>query len=107
MGKTKKVGITGRFGSRYGRKTKMRLKEVETLYRGKKYECPNCRAVRVKRVSTAVWQCLKCGLKFAGGAYMPFPPIEAIKLEGAKIVPVSEFKKAQEEEKPEENVGAE
>ncbi len=100
MGKTKKVGTTGRFGARYGRKTKMRLKEVEALYRSKKYECPNCRAVRVKRVSTAIWQCIKCGLKFAGGAYMPFPPLEAIKLEsGAKIVPVTEYKKEQEEVK--------
>ena len=97
MGKTKKVGITGRFGPRYGRKTKMQVKEVEALYREKKYECPSCRAVRVKRVSTAIWECQKCGLKFAGGAYMPFPPIEAIKLEGAKIVPVVAYQKEQEQ----------
>ena len=104
MGKTKKVGITGRFGPRYGRKTKMQVKEVEALYRGRKYECPSCRALRVTRVSTAIWKCAKCGVKFAGGAYMPFPPTEAIKLEaGAKIAPATEYKK----EMPEENAGVE
>ena len=96
MGRTKKVGITGRFGARYGRKTKLRIKEIEEQYRNKKYECPNCKAIKVKRVSTAIWQCLKCGVKFAGGAYIPFPPVEAIKAEG-KIVKVETFKKAKEE----------
>ncbi len=96
MGRTKKVGITGRFGSRYGRKIKLRVKEIEEQYRTKKYECPNCKAIRVKRISTAIWQCLKCKVKFAGGAYIPFPPVEAVKTEG-KIVKVEEFKKEKEE----------
>ncbi len=94
MAKTKKSGIVGRFGARSGRKVKLRVKEIEEQYRVKKYECPNCKAFKVKRVSTAIWQCLKCGVKFAGGAYIPFPAVEAIKAEG-KIVSVVEFKKEQ------------
>jgi len=76
--RTKKVGSTGRFGPRYGRKIRALAGEVELKVR-QKYKCPGCGAVKVKRVSTAIWQCRRCGLKFAGGAYTPSTPAAAVK----------------------------
>jgi large subunit ribosomal protein L37Ae len=68
--RTKKVGSSGRFGARYGRKIKLNIKKTEQSQR-KKYRCPDCRAQKIQRVSAGVWSCRKCGLTFAGGAYNP------------------------------------
>lgn len=70
MSKTKKVGIAGKFGSRYGFTVRRRLAEVEVKVR-QKYECPNCGAVKLRRIGTSIWQCKRCGTKFAGRAYAP------------------------------------
>ena len=35
----------------------------------KKYNCPTCSRVSIKRLSSGVWACLKCKTKFASGAY--------------------------------------
>jgi large subunit ribosomal protein L37Ae len=70
MGKTRKVGTTGRFGTRYGVSLRRRIKEIETGVRSN-HVCPACESKKVKRVSAGVWSCRKCGHKFAGGAYSP------------------------------------
>ena len=70
MPRTKKVGPTGRLGPRYGTKVRKLVLEVERKLR-RSYKCPSCGAVRVKRVSTSIWQCGRCGTKFAGAAYSP------------------------------------
>ena len=67
---TKKVGSTGRFGPRYGTKIRKLALEIERKVR-QKYRCPGCGALRVKRVGTSLWQCRRCGVKFAGAAYSP------------------------------------
>lgn len=36
---------------------------------GKSYKCPSCSRIGVNRVSSGVWQCRKCGKKFASGAF--------------------------------------
>ena len=36
-----------------------------------KHVCPSCGHNRVKRVGTSIWQCGKCNIRFAGGAYFP------------------------------------
>ncbi len=70
MGRTKKVGTTGRFGARYGRGVKVAVKKIEEKQR-KKYKCPECKKLSLKRVAAGIWECKKCGTKLAGGAYVP------------------------------------
>lgn len=73
MAKTKKVGVAGKFGPRYGFTLRKRLAEVESKMK-QRYPCPSCGAVKVKRISTAIWQCRRCSVKFAGGTYTPTTP---------------------------------
>ncbi|MBN1159945.1 MAG: 50S ribosomal protein L37Ae [Candidatus Diapherotrites archaeon] len=68
--KTKKVGPTGKFGSRYGLKIRKRYKAIDLLQRAS-HVCPQCGAKKVKRESTSIFVCGKCGHRFAGGAYIP------------------------------------
>jgi large subunit ribosomal protein L37Ae len=67
---TRKTGLAGGFGARYGTVTRRRYISVVTGLRSK-HECPRCMFKTVKRWSVGVWHCRKCGLKFAGGAYTP------------------------------------
>ena len=68
--RTKKVGSVGRFGARYGVRAKTRVKNVEDSQKIK-HICPSCGHQKVRRISTSIWQCSKCNIKFAGGAYNP------------------------------------
>jgi large subunit ribosomal protein L37Ae len=64
----KKLGSAGRFGARYGRKTKRRLLAVEKILKGK-HTCPFCKKLGVKRIASGIWYCKKCDSKYAGKAY--------------------------------------
>ena len=67
MAKSKKKDS---FGVRYGVKARSRVKEIEAkqkIY----HQCPKCGHRRVKRTDAGIWKCRKCGVKFAGGAYLP------------------------------------
>lgn len=70
MAKTKKVGVAGKFGVRYGKKIRDTYAGVHKIQKGK-HKCPNCRKPAVVRVSAGIWKCKKCGLKFSGKAYKP------------------------------------
>jgi len=70
VSRAKKVGPAGRLGPRYGTRVRKLVLEVERKLR-QRYRCPNCGAVKVKRVGTSIWQCRRCGAKFAGAAYSP------------------------------------
>jgi large subunit ribosomal protein L37Ae len=63
----------GRFGPRYGRFIRKRVVEVEELSKAT-HACPRCDQLAVKRKGTGIWECRKCGFKFAGGAYVPQTP---------------------------------
>ena len=70
MGRTKKVGITGRFGPRYGIRIRRKILEVE---KKKTKECPYCGRKQLKRVDSGIFECQKCKIKFTGGAYTLTP----------------------------------
>lgn len=63
-----KKSTVGRFGARYGAKIRQAVADIEAQ-RTKK--CPNCLKDGLKRVSAGIWECKKCGYKFAGKAYKP------------------------------------
>jgi len=63
-----KTGSINRFGARYGRTPKKRFGQIEVEQR-KLHKCPYCNRIKVKRVTTGIWQCRKCDAKFTGKAY--------------------------------------
>ncbi len=69
MPRTKKVGIAGKHGARYGLRVRKRNIEIGKLRKARK--CPKCLKPGLKRLSAGIWECRKCGLKFAGKAYKP------------------------------------
>lgn len=68
--KTKKVGISGSLGPRYGVRVRRRYREVMEE-RSRWHLCPRCHHASVKRVSSGIWRCRRCDFTFAGGAYRP------------------------------------
>jgi large subunit ribosomal protein L37Ae len=66
-------GSTGRFGPRYGRFIRKRVRDIEVISKAV-HTCPRCDTVSVKRRGTGIWECRKCSFKFAGGAYAPETP---------------------------------
>ena len=67
---TKKVGLTGKYGPRYGTKTKKIVLEIESRQKREKM-CPYCERPALKRLAAGIWYCKKCKTKFAGRAYFP------------------------------------
>jgi large subunit ribosomal protein L37Ae len=68
--KTKKVGASGRFGARYGKKIRANFAGVEQ-HKAEGWPCPSCLKNTVRRESAGVWECRSCGHRFAGKAYKP------------------------------------
>jgi large subunit ribosomal protein L37Ae len=75
MGHTKKVGTTGRFGPRYGSTIRKRVAEIESEQKAY-HKCPNCETRTLRRVAAGIWECKKCKMKYAGGAWKPFPSVK-------------------------------
>nr|WP_320161461.1 50S ribosomal protein L37ae [uncultured Methanoregula sp.] len=71
--KGKVTGSAGRFGCRYGRFVRKRVCDIEKISRAL-HRCPKCDMVSVARKGTGIWECRKCGYKFAGGTYVPVTP---------------------------------
>ena len=66
--KSKKAKSAGRFGARYGKRVRDKLVKVEVKQRVKQ-KCPFCEREGAKRLSKGVWECSKCGKKFASNNY--------------------------------------
>ncbi|MBI3587906.1 50S ribosomal protein L37ae [Candidatus Micrarchaeota archaeon] len=56
--------------SRYGVKTR-KLHAAAVRTSRAKHACPKCGKRSVRRDGYAVWHCLSCKVRFAGGAYSP------------------------------------
>ncbi|MHA2314274.1 MAG: 50S ribosomal protein L37ae [Candidatus Hermodarchaeia archaeon] len=70
MGRTKKAGRAGRFGARYGVTLRQRVAKIEANMK-MLHKCPSCQTKAVRRISTGIWTCRKCGHTYTGGAYVP------------------------------------
>ncbi|MFC4449142.1 MULTISPECIES: 50S ribosomal protein L37ae [Halorussus] len=68
-----RTGSAGRFGARYGRVARKRVAEIESDMNDD-HTCPECGTDDVDRQGTGIWQCGKCGYKYAGGTYRPETP---------------------------------
>ncbi|WP_456474211.1 50S ribosomal protein L37ae [Candidatus Pyrohabitans sp.] len=73
MGRTKKIGSAGKFGTRYGMRLRRKWVEIDRKQR-LRHICPVCQRHAVRRIASGIWKCRKCGAKFTGGAYVPQTP---------------------------------
>ena len=67
MAKTKIAGSAGRFGVRYGQSARRRTAAIEAKQK-KRQECLFCNG-RARRVSKGIWECDKCGKRFASNTF--------------------------------------
>ncbi len=70
MPRTKKVGASGKFGPRYGKRIKDRWMAINVVQK-QSHKCPKCLKPSLEREAAGIWKCSKCGLKLAGKAYKP------------------------------------
>lgn len=96
----KTVGTSGKYGPRYGTRTKKIVAAIESIQK-KPQECPYCERPALKRLAAGIWHCTKCNKKFAGGAY--FAKYAVSREVASAIVP--QKVKAPEMEKTAESVG--
>jgi len=68
--RTKKVGITGKYGTRYGASLRKTVKKME-ISQHAKYCCTFCGKDKMKRTSVGIWFCYdkSCRVTVAGGAW--------------------------------------
>ena len=70
MGKrTKKVGIVGKYGTRYGASLRKQVKKIE-IQQHATYTCHFCGKDSVRRQAVGIWSCRGCKMTMAGGAWV-------------------------------------
>ena len=57
--RTKKVGIVGKFGTRYGASLRKMVKKME-ITQHSRYTCTFCGKESMKRKAVGIWNCSKC-----------------------------------------------
>lgn len=67
--RTKKQGIVGKYGTRYGASLRKTIKKIE-ISQHSRYSCPFCAKDQVKRQAVGIWKCKSCRKVLAGGAYV-------------------------------------
>ncbi|KAK9762495.1 60S ribosomal protein L43 [Basidiobolus ranarum] len=66
--RTKKVGVVGKYGTRYGASLRKQVKKMEITQHAK-YTCTFCGKDSVKRQAVGIWKCGGCAKVMAGGAW--------------------------------------
>ncbi|KAJ0403221.1 hypothetical protein P43SY_000029 [Pythium insidiosum] len=74
--RTKKVGICGKYGTRYGASLRKVVKKIE-ISQHAKYNCAFCGKDSIKRTVVGIWKCKSCHKTMAGGAYLLNTPSAA------------------------------
>jgi len=74
--RTKKVGIVGKYGTRYGASLRKIAKKAEVSQHAK-YVCSFCGKSAVRRTAAGIWKCKGCRKVIAGGAYIISTPTAA------------------------------
>ncbi|KAL2044194.1 hypothetical protein N7G274_002899 [Stereocaulon virgatum] len=74
--RTKKVGVTGKYGTRYGASLRKQVKKME-ISQHARYTCTFCGKTTVKRHSVGIWSCRSCKKTVAGGAWTVSTPAAA------------------------------
>ena len=83
--RTKKVGPTGWMGARYGIRIRRRVIEIDRA-RARPAACPRCSTSTLGRVASGIFECRRCGTRFASNAYVfqaPPPIVRTEKEPGA------------------------
>merc|ERR1712102_154469 len=68
--RTKKVGVVGKYGTRYGASLRKIVKKMEVSQHSK-YLCTFCGKENMKRKAVGIWRCdvKNCRITVAGGAW--------------------------------------
>ncbi|KZS94319.1 ribosomal protein L37ae [Sistotremastrum niveocremeum HHB9708] len=66
--RTRKVGVTGKYGTRYGASLRKQVKKMEITQHAR-YTCTFCGKDSVKRSAVGIWNCHSCRKVIAGGAW--------------------------------------
>ena len=66
--RTKKAGICGKYGTRYGSSLRKVIKKMEVSQHSR-FLCDFCGKYAVKRTAVGIWECKPCHVVKAGGAY--------------------------------------
>ncbi|KXX83188.1 hypothetical protein MMYC01_200265 [Madurella mycetomatis] len=74
--RTKKVGISGKYGTRYGASLRKLVKKQEVSQHAR-YTCTFCGKDSVRRTAVGIWSCKSCKKTIAGGAYTVATPAAA------------------------------
>jgi len=80
--RTQKVGPTGWMGPRYGIRIRRRVVEIDRV-RSAASACPRCSTVTLRRVASGIFQCSRCGTRFASNAYAFTAPPPITRAEAA------------------------
>ncbi|CAK62356.1 unnamed protein product (macronuclear) [Paramecium tetraurelia] len=109
--KTKKVGITGKYGTRYGASLRKIIKKFE-ISQHQRYFNTFTGAHSLKRQAIGIWRCTQTGLQIAGGAWEVNTPaglsakqgmLRIKKLKDDAEVEVKEEKKDKKQQQPKED----
>lgn len=102
-----KTRSAGRFGVRYGSKSRRLVADIEEKMR-LGYKCTRCGAIAIHRTDSGIWSCRKCNYTFAGGTYIPRTTVGLVAIRSLKkAMEPDVFSKAIEAVLPAAEIGTE